>query len=101
MAENDPILVKREGHIGLITLNRPDQMNTFTVEFARQLNDALASLDADDAIRVVVIQGAAPFAFSVGIELDCFQEQDPRRVPGVDTANGRPQPHHRPHEESR
>ncbi|MBI9086537.1 MAG: enoyl-CoA hydratase/isomerase family protein [Desulfobacterales bacterium] len=74
MTENKPILVERKDHIGVITLNRPGQMNTFTVEFAGQLNDALVSLDADDDIRVVVVQGAGR-AFSVGIELDCFKNR--------------------------
>ena len=74
MAEIEPVLVERNGHIGVITLNRPEQMNTFTVEFARQLNEALISLDADDDIRVVVIQGAGR-AFSVGIALDCFKNK--------------------------
>jgi enoyl-CoA hydratase/carnithine racemase len=71
MSDN-PILLEKKDKIGVITLNRPDQMNTFTVDFARQLNGALEELDADDDVRVVVVQGAGK-AFSVGIELDAFK----------------------------
>lgn len=70
----DPILVETRDRIGLITLNRPEQMNTFTVPFARGLNQALADFEADDRVRVVVIRGAGKH-FSVGIALDEFQDK--------------------------
>ena len=69
-----PILVEIKDQIGVITLNRPEQMNTFTVPFARQLNQALCDLDADDAVRVVVIRGAGKH-FSVGIALEEFKDK--------------------------
>ncbi|MEE4608553.1 MAG: enoyl-CoA hydratase/isomerase family protein, partial [Desulfobacteraceae bacterium] len=70
----DPILVEVQGPVGLITLNRPDQMNTFTAPFARGLNRALVDLDNDEAVRVVVIRGAGKH-FSVGIALDQFENK--------------------------
>ena len=73
MTENS-ILVETRDQIGVITLNRPEQMNTFTVPFARHLNQALCDLDADDAVRVVVIRGAGR-NFSVGIALDEFKDK--------------------------
>ena len=69
-----PILVETQDLIGVITLNRPEHMNTFTVPFARQLNQALEDLDADDAVRAVVIRGAGKH-FSVGIALDEFKDK--------------------------
>ena len=69
-----PILVEIKDQIGIVTLNRPEQMNTFTVPFARQLNQALWDLDADDGVRVVVIRGAGKH-FSVGIALDEFKNK--------------------------
>ena len=35
------VLVEKRDQIGLITLNRPQAMNTFNIPFARELNDAL------------------------------------------------------------
>lgn len=64
----ETVLVEREGHIGTITLNRPDQLNTFTTRMARELCAGLAELDSEDETRVVVIQGAGK-AFCCGIEL--------------------------------
>jgi enoyl-CoA hydratase/carnithine racemase len=72
--ENEPILVDRKDTIGLITLNRPEEMNTFNVPFARKLNDALLEMDQDDKIRVVVIRASGKH-FSTGISLSEFKDK--------------------------
>jgi enoyl-CoA hydratase/carnithine racemase len=68
------VLVDKEEHIGLITLNRPAEMNTFTVPFARELNDALWEMEKDPALRVVVIRAAGKH-FSTGISLAEFKNK--------------------------
>ncbi|MBN2232909.1 MAG: enoyl-CoA hydratase/isomerase family protein [Deltaproteobacteria bacterium] len=55
--------------VGVITLNRPDQLNTFTPTLARELTDALVTLDADDAVRVIIVRGAGK-AFCAGIDVN-------------------------------
>jgi len=67
----DTVLVDRENHTGFISLNRPEQMNTFTSQMARELCSALAELEGDDNVRVVVIRGVGK-AFCCGIELSEF-----------------------------
>ena len=52
------VIVEKQDLIGLLTLNRPAEMNTFNVPFARELNDALAEMDKDPEVRVVVIKAA-------------------------------------------
>jgi len=47
-----------DGHVGWITLNRPDRMNAITVDLARALRDAIGSLGADPAVNVIVIRGS-------------------------------------------
>ena len=39
------VLVEKKDKIGIITLNRPQAMNTFNVPFARELNDALRDME--------------------------------------------------------
>ena len=68
------VLVDKEGYIGFITLNRPAEMNTFNVPFARELNDALWELEKDPGIRVVVIRAAGKH-FSTGISLSEFKDK--------------------------
>src|SRR5208337_4558293 len=51
--EYSNILVDRQEQIGIITLNRPQAMNTFNVPFARELNAALWEMEEDPGIRVM------------------------------------------------
>lgn len=51
-----------------ITLNRPAQMNAFTVEMAYELIDAFRQASEDDAVRVIVVTGAGK-AFCAGMDL--------------------------------
>ena len=69
--EYETIVVEKKDHVGIITLNRPDQMNTFSTLLARELNIALDELEKEGHIRVVVIKGAGK-SFCAGIDLAEF-----------------------------
>lgn len=63
----------KDGAIATITLNRPEKYNTLRFEMIDQLDDALRDANRDDAIKVIVLQGAgdtfcAGFDFSGGLE---------------------------------
>ena len=51
-----------------LTLNRPDQLNAFTVEMAHDLIDAFERASEDDAVGAVVVTGAGR-AFCAGMDL--------------------------------
>jgi enoyl-CoA hydratase/carnithine racemase len=72
---DDAVRVERDGHVAVVTLNRPDRLNTFSTELARELDDALQELEADDAVRAVVVAGAGD-AFSAGIDLTEHEAHD-------------------------
>ncbi len=55
--------------VGEITLNLPDQMNTFTTGLAQDLYDALLELDGDPTVRVILLKGAGR-AFCAGIDVN-------------------------------
>ncbi|ABO50297.1 short chain enoyl-CoA hydratase [Desulforamulus reducens MI-1] len=67
MADN-VILKEKKGHIGIITLNRPDQLNTFSSSLATGFNNALIDFEQDDETRVVIIKGAGK-SFCAGIDV--------------------------------
>jgi len=73
------ILTRKEGVVGRITLNRPEAMNTFTVPFANQLDEALLEMENDPEIRVVIVDGAGK-NFCTGIELDQFPARTQREA---------------------
>jgi len=52
----------------LLTLNRPDQLNAFTVEMANELVHAFNRASDDDAVRAVVVTGVGK-AFCAGMDL--------------------------------
>ena len=54
-----------------ITLNRPDNLNTFDFPLATELSQALQELDSDPKARVIIIKGAGK-VFCAGIDVSDF-----------------------------
>jgi E-phenylitaconyl-CoA hydratase len=72
------IEIRLEDAVALVTLNRPDKRNAINEEMRAELAAAFARFDAEAAIRVVVLTGAAP-AFCAGGDLGVTAAPDPRR----------------------
>jgi cyclohex-1-ene-1-carboxyl-CoA hydratase len=68
MEEPHPILTEVRGRVGLITLNRPRQLNALNDALMDELGDALLAFDRDDAIGAIVITGSAK-AFAAGADI--------------------------------
>lgn len=62
------VLVRTEGRIGVITLNRPAQMNALNSALMDALGAALLTFDADPEIGVIVITGNEK-AFAAGADI--------------------------------
>jgi enoyl-CoA hydratase len=85
---SDALLVERlpvddEGALlGLVTMNRPDDLNPIDWDTGRQLGRVFDELSADDAVRVVAVTGAGR-AFSAGGDMKKYQvlQRDPRDFP--------------------
>jgi len=52
------LLYEKKDHLAYITLNRPDKLNTMSVELSRQLIRALHDFDADSDLYVGIVTGA-------------------------------------------
>lgn len=68
MGYENLIVAADEKHIGTITLNRPEQLNTFTSQMASELFHALQELDNNAQVRVVLIKSEGK-AFCAGIDV--------------------------------
>lgn len=97
--------IKTESHgpVALIRLNRPDTRNAVTVTMMDELVSAMARIEADDAIQVVVLTGAGK-VFCAGMDLAAFAAGErpgltdphgfagfvnaPRRKPVIAAVNG-------------
>ena len=65
------VLCEVRGNVALITLNRPQALNSFTRQMHRELWAALDRIEADKAIRAAVITGAGR-GFCTGADLAEF-----------------------------
>ncbi len=62
--------------VGMITLNRPEQLNTFNSVLAGELTDALKVMDDDSGVRVILLKGAGK-AFCAGIDVNELADKSP------------------------
>jgi enoyl-CoA hydratase/carnithine racemase len=69
---HDEILVSREGAVLTVTFNRPAARNALTWGMYERLTRACEEVDADDAIRVLVLRGAGGRAFVSGTDIGQF-----------------------------
>jgi len=65
----ESIQFKIDSGIALLTLNRPDRLNSFTQAMHLEVRDALATLQADKSVRVLVLTGAGR-GFCAGQDLN-------------------------------
>lgn len=65
----ETILLVRLDGVGLVTLNRPERRNAYTARMGIELHEAFAELEADEAVRAIVVTGAGR-DFCVGADLE-------------------------------
>lgn len=70
----DKLLVDVEDGIALVTFNNPEKRNALSVEIRAALPGALAALQADEGVRVVVLTGAGDKAFVSGADISEFAD---------------------------
>src|SRR5947207_1442575 len=58
-----------DGHVAVITLNRPHADNAITTEMGARLTEILETIAVRPSVRVVIVTGAGTRAFSVGSDL--------------------------------
>jgi enoyl-CoA hydratase len=62
------ILVRTEGHVGIVTLNRPQALNALSSALMDELSDAVSTFEADAQIRCIIITGSEK-AFAAGADI--------------------------------
>lgn len=68
MTDYPDILYKKEGHIAVITLDRPERMNSFSGEMQDSLYRAFTDATQDRNIRVIILTGKGR-AFCAGADV--------------------------------
>ncbi|NOX21931.1 MAG: hypothetical protein GXP36_02425 [Actinobacteria bacterium] len=67
--EEQPVLYERVGAVGVLTLNRPQALNSMTVPMLEKIGELLDEIENDPATRVLVLTGSGEKAFCVGADL--------------------------------
>jgi enoyl-CoA hydratase/carnithine racemase len=73
METYETVITEQKDHIGILTFNRPNEMNIFNLKLGEDAFDALIEMEEDKEIRVVVIKGAGKH-FSAGIDVKSILE---------------------------
>ena len=68
------VLTETRGHVGLITLNRPKQLNALNDALMDALGAALKAFDADPAIGCMVVTGSDK-AFAAGADISAMAKK--------------------------
>ena len=74
--DDGQILFEKDGHVGLLTLDRPAKLNAATRAMSEQLLELIPRIDADPDVRAVVLTGAGERAFSVGSDISELDRYD-------------------------
>ncbi|WP_020085535.1 enoyl-CoA hydratase [Hyphomicrobium zavarzinii] len=70
----ETILVETRGRVGLITLNRPQQLNALNDQLIGELNLALDGFEADETVGAIVVTGSEK-AFAAGADIKEMQSK--------------------------
>lgn len=74
--DSEPVLVRRDAVVTMLTLNRPARLNAVSLPLYNSLADVLTKISGETETRVVVITGAGR-AFSVGADLKAHGDAEP------------------------
>lgn len=80
---HEMILTETHGHVGLITLNRPQAMNALNNQLMTEMMDALEAFDKDEKIGAMVITGNEK-AFAAGADIKEMSDKPAREMREAD-----------------
>ena len=55
MSDYETVLIERHDNVAVVTLNRPDKLNSFNSGLRRDLLLAVREVNEDDSVRVVIL----------------------------------------------
>ena len=70
------ILEEKRDRIGIITVNRPNQLNSMNSETRGEMADSFEKMDNNPQIAVVILAGSPGKAFIAGADIKEFAEMD-------------------------
>lgn len=72
MPDTDHLVLRKDGEIATLLINRPDKRNPISFEMWKTLPGLVEQVERDDEVKVLVIRGAGDKAFSAGADISEF-----------------------------
>ncbi len=69
------LLLKREGNIGILSINRPDELNALNEKLLEELDRAIDNISMDEEIYVLIITGEGR-AFVAGADISEMKDKN-------------------------
>jgi len=79
LKEYTTIILEKEEGIGYLTLNRPEVFNAISQELIDEVSDALATVNKDEEIKVLIITGAGK-GFQAGADIKELSTMTPMSI---------------------
>jgi len=84
----ETLLLEKQDGVGIITLNRPGQLNALSTTLFAEFDRALTRYEEDEEVKVLVVTGSGEKAFSAGADIhemaklpeERLKERDVRRT---------------------
>lgn len=70
------VLEEKRDRIGIITVNRPEQLNSMNSETRKEMADSFEKMDNDPQIAVAILTGSPGKAFIAGADIKEFAEMN-------------------------
>lgn len=77
MSDYQYILVERDERVGIVTLNRPKELNALNFQLVSELAEALEAFESDESIGCMIITGAGQKAFAAGADIKEMSDKSP------------------------
>jgi len=71
------VLTEKKGRISILTINRPEKLNSLNAQVIQEIRSAFRNLESDPETRVIIITGAGEKAFIAGADIAEMQEMTP------------------------
>jgi enoyl-CoA hydratase len=70
------LIYEKEGVLGILKVNRPDKLNALNNETVAEMRAAVAAIEADDSLRVLIVTGQGEKSFVAGADINELKERD-------------------------
>jgi enoyl-CoA hydratase/3-hydroxyacyl-CoA dehydrogenase len=80
LGAQEPVLTEKKDRVYTITINRPNKLNSITLDMLKMVDEAIDDAWGDPDVRCLVFKGAGDRAFCSGADIAGFLEMDSEKA---------------------